>query len=341
VNSNKNLERALMSEVTLLSEADLRACVALDLPSIEAVQQAFVLLATAAVAMPPILRLDIPEHNGEVDVKTAYLPGLERFAIKVSPGFFDNPKLGLPSLNGMMMLLSARTGLLDALLLDNGYLTAIRTAAAGAVAARALSRADSRSVALIGAGEQAALQLQALRLVRPIDSVRVWARDRAKAEAFSVELARDSGLAVKPCASIDEAMAEVDIAITCTPSREPLIEARHLHPGLHITAMGSDAEHKNEISPQVLAQVDRYVADRLSQTRLLGELHHALAAGVVSDESGFAELGQVLAGQRPGRTDAAQVTLCDLTGTGAQDTAMANLAFERARSAGKGFQFGS
>jgi len=330
-----------MSDVTLLSEADLRACVALDLASIEAIEQAFVLLATAAVAMPPILRLDIPEHNGEVDVKTAYLPGLERFAIKVSPGFFDNPALGLPSLNGMMMLLSARTGLLDALLLDNGYLTAVRTAAAGAVAARCLSRADSRCVALIGAGEQAALQLQALRLVRPIDSVRVWARDPAKAVAFGVELSRDAGLQVTACATVDEAMADSDIAITCTPSRAPLIEARHLRPGLHITAMGSDAEHKNEISPQVVAQVDRYVADRLSQTRILGELHHALAAGVIDDESAFAELGQVLAGQRPGRTDAAQITLCDLTGTGAQDTAMANLAFERARAAGKGLQFAS
>ena len=330
-----------MSDVTLLSEADLRACVALDLASIEAIEQAFVLLATAAVAMPPILRLDIPEHNGEVDVKTAYLPGLERFAIKVSPGFFDNPALGLPSLNGMMMLLSARTGLLDALLLDNGYLTAVRTAAAGAVAARCLSRPDSHCVALIGAGEQAALQLQALRLVRPIDSVRVWARDPARAVAFGVELSRDAGLQVTACATVDEAMADSDIAITCTPSRAPLIEARHLRPGLHITAMGSDAEHKNEISPQVVAQVDRYVADRLSQTRILGELHHALAAGVIDDESAFAELGQVLAGQRPGRTDAAQITLCDLTGTGAQDTAMANLAFERARAAGKGLQFAS
>lgn len=330
-----------MTDITLLSEADLRACVGLDLSSIDAIEQAFLLLATAAVAMPPILRLDIPEHNGEVDVKTAYLPGLERFAIKVSPGFFDNPKLGLPSLNGMMMLLSARTGLLDALLLDNGYLTAVRTAAAGAVAARALSRTDSRSVALIGAGEQALLQLQALRLVRPIESVRIWARDSAKALAFSVELARDSSLTVTSCVSIDEAMADVDIAITCTPSRAPLIEAHHLHPGLHITAMGSDAEHKNEVAPQALAKLDLYVADRLSQTRLLGELHHALAAGFFADESSLVELGQVLAGQRPGRTDATQITLCDLTGTGAQDTAMANLAFERARSAGKGFQFNS
>lgn len=328
-----------MTDVTLLSESDLRACIALDLPSIDAIEHAFLLLATAAVAMPPILRLDIPEHNGEVDVKTAYLPGLQRFTIKVSPGFFDNPRLGLPSLNGMMMLLSAHTGLLDALLLDNGYLTAVRTAAAGAVAARWLSRKNSRSVALIGAGEQAALQLQALRLVRPIEEVRIWARDPAKSEVFAAELGYDSKLATHACQSIEEAINGVDIAVTCTPSREPLITAAHLHPGLHITAMGSDAEHKNEIAPQALAQVDRYVADRLSQTRVLGELHHALNANVISDESVFAELGQIIAGQRSGRTDDRQITLCDLTGTGAQDTAIANLAFERAIRAGKGLRF--
>lgn len=329
-----------MSEVTLLSESDLRSSIALDIASVDTIEHAFRLLATAAVAMPPILRLDIPEHNGEVDVKTAYLPGLERFAIKVSPGFFDNPKLGLPSLNGMMMLLSARTGLLDALLLDNGYLTAVRTAAAGAVAARWLSRDNSRSVALIGAGEQAALQLQALRLVRSIDEVRLWARDPAKAEAFAAQLGDESSLTVQVCQSVDDAMDGVDIAITCTPSREPLIHTRHLQPGLHITAMGSDAEHKNEISPKALAQVDRYVADRLSQTRVLGELHHALASGTVVDGSGFVELGQVIAGHKPGRADDRQITLCDLTGTGAQDTAIANLAFERALEARKGLRFG-
>lgn len=330
-----------MPAITLLSEADLRACVSLDAAAVDAIEYAFTLLATAAVAMPPILRLDVPEHNGEVDVKTAYLPGLERFAIKVSPGFFDNPKLGLPSLNGMMMLLSARTGLLDALLLDNGYLTAVRTAAAGAVAARWLSRKDSRSVALIGSGEQARLQLQALRLVRPVATVRVWGRDAEKVAQLCDDLGRDGHLQVVPCASVDEAMQAVDIAITCTPSREPLIEPRHLHPGLHITAMGSDAEHKNEIAAQVLASIDCYVADRLSQTRLLGELHHALEAGLLRDETDLAELGQVIAGQRPGRRDAHQITLCDLTGTGAQDTAIANLAFERALEAGKGLQFNS
>ena len=130
-----------MSRMTILTEADLRSVVTLDLDAVACVENAFQALATLPVAMPPILRLDIPEHRGEVDVKTAYVPGIDGFAIKISPGFFDNPKIGLPSTNGMMVLFSARTGLVEALLLDNGYLTDVRTAAAGAVAAKHLSRA--------------------------------------------------------------------------------------------------------------------------------------------------------------------------------------------------------
>ncbi|TRO21740.1 ectoine utilization protein EutC [Ectopseudomonas mendocina] len=325
-----------MAKTLILNQADLRDCVGLDSDSLEVVENAFRLLATAAVAMPPILRLDVPEHNGEVDVKTAYLPGVAHFAIKVSPGFFDNPKLGLPSLNGLMMLFSAHTGLADALLLDNGYLTAVRTAAAGAIAAKWLAREDAKVVAILGAGEQARLQLQALRLVREVREVRIWARDPAKAQAMAAEL--DDARAVD---SVDAALDSADIAITTTPSREPLIQPQHLRSGLHITAMGSDAEHKNEIAPAVLARVDAYVADRLSQTRVLGELHHAIAAGLVHAEDDFAELGQVIAGQRPGRTAPEQITLCDLSGTGAQDTAIASLVYQRAVAAGKGLSFDS
>jgi len=125
-----------VSRMLILGEAELRRIVALDRSAVDAVEGAFAALATKAVAMPPIMRIDIPEHRGEVDVKSAYVPGLGSFAIKVSPGFFDNPKIGLPSLNGLMILFSAHTGLVEALLLDNGYLTDVRTAAAGAVAAR-------------------------------------------------------------------------------------------------------------------------------------------------------------------------------------------------------------
>ena len=324
-----------MSAITLLGEAQLRALVPLDLAAIDQIESAFLSLATEAVAMPPVLRLDLPEHAGEVDVKTAWLPRFDSFAIKVSPGFFNNPALGLPSLNGLMLVLSARTGLTEAVLLDNGYLTAVRTAAAGAVAARWLARKDARRVAVIGAGEQALLQLEAVRLVREIDHVTVWARDVERAQSFAKGL---QDIRCEVAASVHEALALADIAITTTPSRSPLIHAGDLHPGLYITAMGSDAEHKNELAPAVLA-AGSYICDRLQQTRILGELHHAIEAGVVAESASFAELGQVIAGSRPGRLHDDDITVCDLTGTGAQDTAIAALALQRARAQNAGIIF--
>ena len=324
-----------MSEMLVLTEADLRPVVRLDASAVDCVEAAFAALATKPVAMPPILRLDIPEHRGEVDVKTAYVPGLDGFAIKVSPGFFDNPTLGLPSLNGLMILFSTKTGLVEALLLDNGYLTDVRTAAAGAVAARHLSRPESGVAAILGAGMQARLQLEALTLVRPIREARIWARDAARAAATARDLATRLGLPVVAIADPEQAVRGADIVVTTTPSELPILKADWLEPGQHVTAMGADSEHKNEIDPEAFARVT-YIADRLSQTRRLGELHHAIRAGHVAEDATFAELGEVIAGTAPGRTRADEITLADLTGTGVQDTAIANLAFARARSARAG-----
>lgn len=325
------------ASTVLLGQTQLRALVPLDLEAIEQVEGAFRSLATEAVAMPPVLRLDIPEHAGEVDVKTAYLPHFSSFAIKVSPGFFNNPALGLPSLNGLMLVLSASTGLTEAVLLDNGYLTAVRTAAAGAVAARWLARREARRVAIIGAGEQARLQLKSLRLVRDIDHVTVWAREGQRALHYARDCEAE-GVQCEVADSVSRALRHADIAITTTPSREPLIHARDLHPGLHITAMGSDAEHKNELAPDVF-RAARYVCDRVQQTRVLGELHHAIASGLVAADTPFAELGQVIAQQAQGRLSDDEITVCDLTGTGAQDTAIATLALARARAAKAGSIF--
>jgi ectoine utilization protein EutC len=317
-------------KVLLLNENDLRALVPLDLEAVDRVEECFRALATSEVLMPPVMRLDIELHNGEVDVKSAYLPGVDSFAIKVSPGFFDNPAKGLPSLNGLMVLLSATTGLLEALLLDNGYLTAVRTAAAGAVAARWLSRQDSRVAGIVGTGEQARLQLEALALVRPLERALAWGRDPVKAEAFAAEMAPRLGIEVAVADSLEQVVKESDVVVTTTPSREPLVQAEWLRSGLHITAMGSDSEHKNELEPQVLVRADRYVCDRLGQVRLLGELRSALAAGLLPRDAGFPELGEVIAGTAAGRSSGDQVTVCDLTGTGAQDTAIAALAYARA-----------
>ncbi|MET4633511.1 ectoine utilization protein EutC [Kaistia defluvii] len=328
-----------MTSMTILTEADLREIVALDLDAVACVENAFRALATLPVAMPPILRLDIPEHRGEVDVKTAYVPGVDGFAIKISPGFFDNPKLGLPSVNGMMVLLSARTGLVEALLLDNGYLTDIRTAAAGAVAAKYLARADARVATIFGAGVQAGLQLEALALVRPIAEARIWARDGAKAEVLAGRLSDKLGIRVRAETDVARAVAGSDILVTTTPSTEPLFPVGLVEAGQHITAMGSDAEHKNEIAPALIAMADLYVADSARQTRILGELHHAIAAGLIEATADVAELGQIIAGSRPGRGTRRDITIADLTGTGVQDTAIATLARDRARAAKAGTPF--
>ena len=330
-----------MPTIKILKGSELRAAVPLDAAAVDCVEDCFRALATEAVAMPPILSLDIPDHNGDVDVKTAYVPGVDSFAIKISTGFFDNPKLDLPSLNGLMVLFSARTGLVEAVLLDNGYLTDVRTAAAGAVAAKWLARPEAASAAILGAGMQARLQLTALTLIRPLTRAFVWARDGAKADAFAAEMIAALDIPVTACAGAEEAVRQGDIVVTTTPSTEPLIADGWLAPGQHLTAMGADAEHKNELAPGLVAGADLYVCDRQSQCAALGELHHALAAGLVAADASFPELGQVIAGQHAGRTSPDQVTICDLTGTGVQDTAIATFALARAQAAGAGAAFES
>ncbi|WP_227418904.1 ectoine utilization protein EutC [Roseitranquillus sediminis] len=327
--------------VTILTDAELRDCVPLDLEAVEVVEGAFGALSEGGVVMPPVLSMAIEEANGEVDVKMAHVPGLESFAIKVSPGFFDNPGKGLSSTSGLMILLSARTGRVEALLLDNGYLTDVRTAAAGAVAAKHLAREDAATVTVLGAGLQARMQLRALALVRPLEAATIWARNHEKAKAAATELAQELGFPVGATLDPAEAVSLADIVVTTTPAAEPILMADWLRPGQHVTAMGSDQVGKNEIEPACIARADIYVPDRLSQTRELGELRAAVAAGAVEADAEFAELGDIVTGRAPGRTSRDEITIADLTGTGVQDTAIATHARRRATEAGSGTSFES
>lgn len=313
-------------DIQVVTEAQLREVIAFDLEVIDVVERAFVALAKGGVVMPPILSMDLPEANGEVDVKTAFIPGFDGFAIKVSPGFFDNPALGLPSLNGLMILFSAKTGLVEALYLDNGYLTDIRTAAAGAVAARHMAPEEVNTAGVIGTGVQARLQMQAAQLVRPFKKVLVTGRDLEKAANCAADLQAALGVEAEVVGNPADLVARSQLVVTTTPAREPVLEAEWLHPGLHITAMGADQAGKNEIAPEALLAVDAYVCDRVSQCEVSGELEAALAAGLW-DKGTPAELGEVITGTRSGRRTPQDVTICDLTGTGAQDTAIASHVF--------------
>ncbi|WP_424929264.1 cyclodeaminase [Amaricoccus tamworthensis] len=320
-------------DIRILTEAQLRGLVKLDLDLVNVIERAFAALDTGGVVMPPILSMDLPEVNGEVDVKTAYIPGFDGFAIKVSPGFFGNPGLGLPSLNGLMILFSARTGLVEAVFLDNGYLTDIRTAAAGAVAARHLAPAEVETAGVIGTGVQARLQMRAAHLVRPFRSILVHGRNIGKAEACARDLAETLNIEAEVVENGADLVARSQLVVTTTPSREPLIDASWLHEGLHVTAMGSDQAGKNEIDPNAIAGCDLYVADRLSQCETSGELEAVRAAGLDLRQLPT-ELGRIITGNHPGRTSDSAVTVADLTGTGAQDTAIASHVFPLIGSGG-------
>jgi len=329
-----------MPAIRILTETELRTIVPLDKDAVDFVENAFRALAREnAVRMPPILRLDVPDSRGEVDVKTAYIQGVPGFAIKVSPGFFDNPEIGLRSTNGLMVLLSSKTGLVQALLLDNGYLTDVRTAAAGAVAARHLAREDASIATVFGAGVQARLQLEALLLVRPIREIRVWARDHSKAQALVDQFWLTHKLSIAALDDPRQAMAGAHVIVTTTPADRPIVDGSWLEPGQHLTAMGSDAEHKNEIDPAAIKRADVYVADSLQQTRRLGELHHAIEAGLITGDQDLPELGQIITSAKAGRKNISDITIADLTGTGVQDTAIATLAFTRTEACAAGTVF--
>jgi len=322
--------------ISILTESELRQSVSLDEAALAAVADAFTRLAAGQAAMPPIMRIDVPENNGEVDIKSAYLQGLDSFAVKMSSGFFDNHKLGLPSLGGMMILLSAKIGFPEALLLDNGYLTDVRTGLAGAVAAKYLAKETVETVGVIGAGAQARYQMRALKLVRDFKKLLVYSRTPEKVDKYIEEMTPELGVEIIKSADAATVVQNSDIVVTTTPAKTPFLKAEWLHPGLHITAMGSDAEEKQELHAGVFAQADLIVCDRKSQAFRLGELHHARDAGLISENDAIVELGELTAGRHTGRQNDRQITVCDLTGTGVQDTAIALLAYQKAQAAGLG-----
>jgi len=310
----------------ILEEPELRQRVLLNLDVVEVIESAIRALREKSVVMPPVLSMELKEVNAEVDIKTAYIPGFDGFAIKVSPGFFDNPKIGLSSLNGLMVVLSARTGLVEAVLLDNGYLTDIRTAAAGAVAAKYLAPEKISNTTVIGAGVQARLQIKAASLVRDLGKVHVWARDIAKAELCAKDIRDELGIDARAVESAEDSVTASELVITTTPATEPVVQSGWLHPGMHITAMGSDQETKNELEADCLGKADLYVCDKVSQAMRLGELRSARAQGLLLDDP--PELSDIVTGNHQGRQSQSDITIADLTGMGVQDTAIASYALK-------------
>jgi len=310
-----------------LDEPTLRARVT-PAVAVAAIREAFRADGQGRTAVPAVINLPVPGTRGEFHVKTAWVAGVPFVAVKVASGFYDNPALGLPTGSGLMALFDASTGMPIGLIFDNGFLTDIRTGAAGAVAAEYLARRDARVVGLVGSGVQARHQVACLLQVRRIERVVAWSDDGPGLEAYCREVRTAHGIGAAAAASAGEVCRTADILVTATPSRVPLVRAEWLRPGMHVTAVGADAVGKQELEAACLGRADLVVVDRLAQCARFGELSHALAAGLLGEADVHAELGQIVAGTKPGRTSDGQITICDLTGVGFQDTAIAATAWK-------------
>ena len=322
--------------ILVLTEQEIRQTVSMP-EAMVSMEEAFAALARGEARLPDVIGLEVPEVDGEIHVKGAHIQGAPYVVFKAASGFWQNPASGLPTSSGLMLAFDAATGFPAALLLDNGYLTDLRTGAAGGVAANFLANPVLDKVTVIGSGAQARYQLRALAVVRQLDGrVAVWGRNREHAEAYAREMVAELDADVSVAPDIEAALRNTDLVITATPSREPLIRAGWLPRGVHINAVGSDAPDKQELDVGVLARADIIIADRLSQCLRLGEIHHAVDAGVIGADDVTGELGELIVGQVPGRTAEDQFTVCDLTGVGVQDAAIASLVLNKAEEMGLG-----
>jgi ornithine cyclodeaminase len=312
--------------VRILREAEVRA--ALDMGScIDACRDAFVAYSAGRAELPGVIHLEVPEARGEIHVKAGYLHGARYYAVKAASGFYAADPAAI---DGLVLVFDARDGSPAAVLLDGGFVTDQRTGAAGGVAAAELAPARVETAAVLGTGIQARKQMEALLTVRPgLQDVRVWGRDPARAVACAADLDAPGTEAVA-VATVREAVDGAQVVVTCTASREPLVELSWLGAGAHVTAVGSDGEGKQELDPAILRGAHVLAVDALAQCVRLGELQHA------PDQADRAvELGRLIGEPALGRTSQDQLTVCDLTGVGVQDVAAANVVMARAGDSGE------
>jgi alanine dehydrogenase len=302
---------------------------------IDAVEEAFRLHAEGSGLPPGVLETLTEDGGFHIKAAGLKLAGGSYFAAKVNANFPLNPeRFGLPTIQGVVILFDAEQGRPLAVM-DSMELTALRTAAATGVAARYLARPDSKVATVCGCGVQGRVQLRALVEVLRIEKVYAFDRDEALAESFAREMSGELGVKVEAATDLRRAFVGSDVCVTCTPSRGPILMRGDVRPGAFVAAVGADNPLKQELDPGLMAS-GKIVVDILEQCAAIGDLHHALEAGAVTEADVYAELGEIVAGRKPGRTSEEEIVIFDSTGTALQDVAAAAVVYERALRAGVG-----
>ena len=293
--------------------------------TVSIIEQGFVAYSNGEVVVPPVGEMIFSDPPGDVHIKYGYIKNDEYYVIKIASGFYKNQYFGIPSSDGLMLIFNQKTGELLCLLNDRGYLTNVRTAAAGAVAARHLAKDSIGRIGIIGAGLQARMQLSFLAKIVACKDVMVWGVSNEELARYKSDMEKQ-GFSITTCLDANEVANCSDLIVTTTPSTTPLILADAIQKGTHITAIGSDTPVKQELDSQVLAKADIVVADSISQCECRGEIFKALEAGIIGKDK-ICELGNVIQGKAKKRSSDEQITVADLTGVAVQDIQIAKAVY--------------
>ncbi|MEX0807384.1 MAG: ornithine cyclodeaminase family protein [Dongiaceae bacterium] len=300
---------------------------------IPAIEIAFLAASEGNAVAPPGGELLFDDPAGDAHIKFGYLPNSSHFIVKVIAGYYDNACRGLPSLGGLVMLFDRRTGQPVAILLDDGWLTNLRTAAAGAVAARYLAPRRVRAIGVLGTGVQARMQVEHLQHVTPCRDLIAWGRNPENLARYAAEMT-GKGYRVVAADNPGQVAAAANLIVTATPSATPLLLREQIRPGTHITAIGADTADKNELDPAILRAADIAAVDSRLLAGTRGESRRALEAGILAP-SDLLELGEIVAEPTLGRRTDDQITVADLCGLAVQDIIIAEAALEALRRIGE------
>lgn len=292
---------------------------------LKAIEQGFVVYSRGEAVIPPVASLHFNYPPGDCHIKYGYAKNGRYYVVKIASGFYENPKRGFPSNNGLMLLFDKQTGNPICALLDEGYLTDIRTAVAGYLAAKCLAPKNIKCVGIVGSGAQAYYQLKFLTFATKCRRAMIWGRDIEKAK----KVARHPDLnewRIEVLKDLEELTEECNLIVTTTASSHPLVFADRVKPGTHITAVGADDVGKQELDEEIFIKADKVIVDSRSQCAAFGDVSHALKKGLIGLEN-LVELGEVLTNPSLGRTSESQITVCDLTGIAIQDLQIAESVY--------------
>ncbi|MCK4430295.1 MAG: ornithine cyclodeaminase family protein [Candidatus Aminicenantes bacterium] len=296
------------------------------LDPIQTIEEGFIAYSQGKTVVPPVGELIFKNPPGDMHIKYGYIIGDEYYVIKIASGFYENYKLNLPAISGLMLVFKQKTGELACILLDEGYLTNIRTAAAGAVVAKYLAPKNVRCIGIFGAGIQGRMQLKYLETIIKCKDIVVWGINQNELDAYKKDM-EPLGYNIQTTLDANEVASKCNLIITATPSRSPLLHADQIQKGTHITAMGSDTHEKIELDPRILQRADIVVADSISQCLSRGEIYQAIKAGLLEKDN-LVELGNVISKKELQRSSEEQTTIADLTGVAIQDIQISKAVYE-------------